>query len=128
MKRKIIPSSKTIGIVGSRRRNTEEDFYKVYDQFTQLYKSNDIICSGLCPAGADYFAVLIAKKFKLETLWFPANWDKHGKAAGFIRNTDIAKASDILIACVHIDRTGGTEDTIKKFIKFHSDRNLYLIY
>jgi hypothetical protein len=36
------------------------------------------------------------------------------------RNTLIARdARDYLIACVSTDRTGGTEDTIKKWIKFH---------
>lgn len=120
-------TSKVIGIVGTRRRNTESDFYKVYDLFQELYKPDDTICSGLCPEGGDYFATLIAKKFNLKTLWFPADWEKYGKSAGFIRNTDIARESHILIACVHKDRTGGTEDTIKKFIKFHGNKNLYLV-
>ena len=40
---------------------------------------------------------------------------KFNRAAGFIRNTPIAGHADILIACVSDDRTGGTEDTIKKY-------------
>ncbi len=64
---------------------------------------------------------------KEKQLWFPANWKKFGRAAGFIRNTDIAENSDILIACVSKDRTGGTEDTIKKFLKEKDRNNLILI-
>lgn len=29
---------------------------------------------------------------------FPANWDKHGKSAGYIRNEEMAKFADGLIA------------------------------
>jgi hypothetical protein len=29
---------------------------------------------------------------------FPANWDSHGKAAGYIRNKDMADYADMLIA------------------------------
>ena len=43
-----------------------------------------------------------------------AQWSKHGKVAGFIRNTYIAEDCDILIAVVAEDRTGGTENTVGK--------------
>ena len=115
-----------IGIIGTRRRNTSEDFKKVENAFLEVYKVGDIICSGLCPKGGDRFAVILAQKYKTETLWFPANW-KIGRHAGFLRNTDIAKSSDILIACVSEDRTGGTEDTIKKFIKLGKEKNLIIV-
>ena len=121
---------KTIGIVGTRSRDSEQDFDTVRDKFIDLYSVGDRICSGKCYKGADRFAVLIAKEWKeylTEPLWFPANWNKYGKAAGFIRNTDIARESDILIACVSSSRTGGTEDTIRKFIEFHGKTNLYIV-
>jgi len=43
-----------------------------------------------------------------------SEWNKYGRGAGIARNTLIANNCDILIACVSPDRTGGTEDTIKK--------------
>ena len=108
---------KTIGIVGSRRRDSNKDFMLIEEAFKNIYEPGDIICSGLCPKGGDRCAVILAKEYKTETLWFPADWKKYGRSAGFARNGDIAKASDILIACVAADRKGGTEDTIKKYIK-----------
>jgi hypothetical protein len=119
--------AKTIGIVGSRRRDSQEDFIKIEKTFLETYEKGDIICSGLCSRGGDRFAVILAKKYSTETSWFPAEWDKYGRGAGFVRNTDIARTSDVLIACVASDRKGGTEDTVKKFIKFHGENNLILV-
>jgi hypothetical protein len=121
---------KVIGVIGTRSRDAEEDFYKVYDEFFKHYIEGDSICSGLCPKGGDRFAILIANKLALskdKRLWFPANWEKFGKGAGFVRNTDIAENSDILIACASKNRTGGTEDTIKKFLKRRNKSNLFLV-
>jgi len=107
--------SKVIGIIGTRRRNSKKDFAIVEDAFLEFYEQGDIICSGLCSTGGDRFAVLLQKKYNTDFKWYPADWDTYGPKAGHIRNTDIARDSDILIACVYEDRTGGTEDTIKKF-------------
>ena len=117
---------KVIGIIGTRRRDSFNDFEKVEKAFLKVYKKGDVICSGLCPKGGDRFAVLLSKMYNTEALWFPADWNKHGKKAGFVRNTDIARESDILIACVADDRKGGTEDTIKKYLKF-GKTELYLV-
>lgn len=108
---------KIIGIIGTRRRDTEKDYKLVKKAFLEVYKKGDIICSGLCPKGGDRFAVILASVYNTKTLWFPADWKKYGRAAGFIRNTNIAELSDILIACVASDRKGGTEDTINKYLK-----------
>jgi len=123
---KIKIPQKTIGIIGTRRRNSYKDFQLTEQQFLKIYNPNDIICSGLCPKGGDRFAVMLSKQYKIQSLWFPANWEKYGRSAGFIRNDDIAKHSDILIAVVSNDRTGGTEDTIKKYLKL-GKTNLILI-
>jgi len=118
-----------VGIIGSRRRNTPEDQLKVTNVFLKLkeeYKDISII-SGGASRGGDRFAEIIACLEKIPIKIYYADWNKHGKIAGFMRNTDIAKESDILIACVHPDRTGGTEDTIKKFKKFHPEGKIILI-
>ena len=105
---------KTIGIIGSRRRNSEEDFKQCEKIFLENYTEGDRIVSGGCPLGGDRFAEILAKTHQVPILIHYAKWNKLGKSAGFIRNTDIAKDCDILIAVVSEDRTGGTEDTIKK--------------
>lgn len=43
--------------------------------------------------GADQLGERFAKQFKLEVVKFPANWDRFGKRAGYIRNEEMAKYS-----------------------------------
>ena len=108
-----------IGIIGSRRRDTSEDYQKVLNKFWEINDGNTILISGGCPKGGDKFAEIIAKEYHIPINIYYADWKKYGKSAGFIRNTYIAEDSDILIACVAKDRTGGTEDTIKKYLKLN---------
>jgi hypothetical protein len=114
--------SKIIGIVGTRSRDTEEDFKLVEKEFLKVYQEGDTICSGMCKQGGDRFAVILAEKYKTNTLWFPPDREKYGSPkAYFVRNSHIAENSDILIACVSPDRGfkagKGTEDTIRKYLK-----------
>ena len=115
-----------VGIIGTRARDDYEDYQLVYNYFKRRFidespRPHDIvIVSGLCTRGGDKFATILYKTFGTRKLWFPAQWDKYGKKkAGFIRNTDIALASDYMIAIVRSDRKGGTEDTIIKFCAKH---------
>ena len=121
---------KIIGVIGTRRRDAQEDYKKVKKAFLKHYEEGDAICSGLCPKGGDRFAVMIADELGIcDTLrvWFPPNWERFGKSAAFIRNGMIAMMSDILIACVAEDRKGGTEDTIRKFMKLGKAKFLVLV-
>ena len=43
--------------------------------------------------GADQLGERFAKQFKLEVIKFPADWDRFGKRAGYIRNEKMAKYS-----------------------------------
>jgi hypothetical protein len=108
---------KHIGIVGTRSRNTQEDLEIVKDAFFEIYEFGDIIVSGGCRSGGDRFAEQIARDNGIPILIFFPDWKKYGKKAGFIRNVDIADASDVLIACVAKDKSKGkgTEHTCKQF-------------
>ena len=112
---------KRIIIIGSRRRNSDADFWIVAKQFVKIYEDGDLIVSGGCPKGGDNFAEEISAACNVWMVIWEAEWNKDGQYrrwAGFERNTIIAQNGDAVIACVAEDRTGGTEDTIKKFKKF----------
>lgn len=106
----------TIGIVGSRRRDTPADYKAVFQAWRKIGGDTDRLVSGGCPAGADRYAEFIAKRYQRTITIHYAPWDRLGKGAGFARNTFVAMDADILIACPSVDRTGGTEDTINKFL------------
>jgi len=110
-----------IGIIGSRRRNTFEDYELVERAFIPFISTENSIVSGGCPQGGDRFAEIIAKKYNISIKIHLAEWNKYGKSAGFKRNIFIAQDADVLIACVALNRKGGTEDTINKYIKLNKD-------
>lgn len=120
---------KRIIIIGSRRRNEPEDFLIVEQELFRVYEEGDLLVSGGCSKGGDRFAEELSAKHNIWMVDWPAEWNKDGQYrrwAGFERNTIIANNGDIVIACVASDRTGGTEDTIKKFLKFNPDGQVIL--
>ncbi len=108
---------KVIGIVGSRSRDSLQDFQKCMRAFEKIYNDGDTVVSGGCPKGGDRFAELIARNYQISITIHHAHWEKYGKPAGPIRNTLIARDCNVLIALPSEGREGGTEDTISKVEK-----------
>lgn len=48
--------------------------------------------------GADTLGEQYAKTHKYPVQYFPANWERYGKTAGYIRNTEMAMSADALVA------------------------------
>lgn len=132
---------KKIIIIGSRRRNTEEDFKAVYAEFSKYFTPGDMIISGGCSKGGDRFAEIIAERLGMTedngklTIHRPGRVPSGSPAweytkAYFERNTLVAKEVEndsIIIACCSLDRTGGTEDTIRKIRRFGKVSELNMI-
>ncbi len=123
-----------IGIVGSRRRNSTEDKKLLQKNLLELLDHGDTLVSGGCPVGADYFAEVLSREFNIPIKIYYPDKSKLDKNSYWSyvkmyhnRNTLIADNSDILIALVMPDRKGGTEDTIKKFLKRKSEKDLFLL-
>ena len=134
-----------IGVVGSRRRDSQNDYLSLLGEISyhiRIYGIENItLVSGGCKKGADRFAELIHHRLKFPTpmiIHYPdicnetylAMKTKNNRAAyaiiAYARNTLIARDSDELIALVASDRKGGTEDTIKKFIKMKNKKPILL--
>lgn len=87
-----------VAIVGSRNFNN----YKTFIEFmnTTITENNidiDLIISGGA-RGADSFGYNYAVSKGIPTKIYKPEWDKYGKAAGFIRNKYIIDDCDICIA------------------------------
>jgi len=136
--------SKKIGIIGSRRRDAKGDFELCKESFLSIYEEGDKVVSGACKKGGDRFAEIIAEELGLtedngglilyrpdKSKLDPEKMEKNPKWAyaeiNYARNTLIAEDSDIIVAVVAEDRKGGTEDTIKKFLKNKPEENLILV-
>lgn len=59
------------------------------------FEVDEIVSGGA--AGIDSAAIQYAKKEGIPVSIFNANWDKYGKAAGPIRNSEMAKYADALV-------------------------------
>lgn len=123
---------KKIGIIGTRKRDNPLAYKLVETKFREIYEEGDWIVSGGAKKGADRFAEQISNKFGVPRLIFPPDYNKYGSpVALFVRNTDVANKSDVIIACVVQPedgigevikrKKGGTEDTLRKYVKFHVD-------
>lgn len=58
-----------------------------------------VIVHGDCPTGADAMAQEFAEAYNIQFERYPADWTKHGRAAGPIRNkVMVDKGADIVLA------------------------------
>lgn len=86
-----------LAIIGSRGFD-DFDFMEqeVKRQFTNLIGIDTIVSGGA--RGADTLGELLADKYSIPKKIFLADWNKHGKKAGYIRNVDIIKNADFVLA------------------------------
>lgn len=85
-------------VCGSREWTDGDHIYKVLKAMSPQIKL--IIQGGA--RGADLFALAAAKKLRLPYVTFEADWEKHGKAAGPIRNAQMLRdAKPTLVLIFH---------------------------
>lgn len=110
-------------IAGSRRCTSVHDHYQlvvwaVRDALQEFRRTLDQdfeiteVGSGAAP-GIDTLGEKWAAEQGLPVTRFPADWDKYGRAAGPIRNGEMAKWLDALIA-IRYPNSKGTNNMIKR--------------
>jgi hypothetical protein len=90
------------------------DRKKIEDRLLKL-PVNTVVIEGEA-SGADSLARDVAREIGLSVLEFPADWKKHGKAAGPIRNRQMLDQKPDLVIAFHPDLTKsrGTADTVRE--------------
>lgn len=96
-----------IGVVGSRGFND----YKLMKDTLDEYKDKVFLIVSGGARGADSLAEKWADENNIKTLIHKPDWDRYGKIAGFLRNTDIVADSDIIIGFWD-GMSAGTENSI----------------
>jgi hypothetical protein len=96
-----------VAVIGSR---TFTD-YEAVKRTLSAIKITEIISGGA--KGADKLGEQYAKENDIPTKIFIPDWDKNGKAAGFMRNTDIVNEAELVIAFWD-GQSKGTLDSIQK--------------
>lgn len=94
-------------IAGSRSFDNYDKLCKEVDEFISMqmffaglgaYKSKEVEIVSGGARSADKLGERYAKEHNLRLKIFPADWDKYGKRAGYIRNEEMAKYANCLIA------------------------------
>jgi hypothetical protein len=104
-----------LAVIGGREFNDYPYLKKILNYIHKKETITFIISGGA--KGADK----LSEKWAFEndvhkTIYLP-DWDTNGKAAGFIRNTDIVKNSDKVLAMWNC-KSRGTADSLRKAIQF----------
>ena len=83
-------------IAGGREFTDYNRLTHTLNHLTQHYRQITVVC-GLA-RGADKLGERWAKEFQHDIEYYPADWDKHGKSAGYKRNEQMALNADALVA------------------------------
>lgn len=102
-------------ITGSRQWTDREKLERVLWERALEIGEPFIVVHGDCPRGADRMARQWCEEnpHAITEERHPADWEKHGKAAGFIRNQEmVSLGADLCIAFVVPGKSKGTQHTI----------------
>ncbi len=102
-----------LAIVGSRSFFNYDAFKETLEDYLSENKIFPTLVISGGAGGVDSLAALWAKEMSIPITVYKADWNKHGKAAGPLRNTTIVDSADKVVAFWDgISR--GTQDSINK--------------
>ncbi len=96
-------------IAGGRDYTLNSTDYAMLDTFTSI---TEVVCG--CARGADTGGKLWAEAKGIPVKEFPADWENNGKAAGHIRNAEMADYAD---GAVLFPGGAGTKNMKQQMIK-----------
>lgn len=91
------PNTFRVIIAGGREFDDYPLLEKTMDNLLSNIKVDIVIVCGMA-RGADSLGEKYAKSKGYQIDYYPANWDLYGKRAGYIRNEQMAKNADALVA------------------------------
>ena len=98
----------TVLICGGRDFADKHLFAKYID----ILNPEKVISGGA--NGADTLASLYSKSRKIKCVVVPADWETHGKSAGYVRNQEMIDMKPDLVVAFWDGMSRGTKDTISR--------------
>lgn len=117
---------KRVIVAGGRDYENYERVKIVLDEYRKENDNIEIVCG--CAKGADSLGDRYAKEHGIPIKYFPADWEKNGRAAGPIRNSemlDYAGKDGCLIAFWD-GKSRGTRDIVTKAEKKGIEVKIFL--
>lgn len=106
-----MPKPYRILITGSRDWEDQDTVYKALAEVVRVLPANQevIVVHGACSTGADHMAHEWARGFGALIEAHPANWVRHGRQAGPLRNAVMVTAgADICLAFIRNGSRGAS--------------------
>jgi len=113
-------------IAGSRDFKPSFKIEEQIDQIISLYlEGRQIVIVSGTARGADQYGESYANKRKYRLERYPADWDKYGKKAGYIRNNEMALIADMAIV-IWDSKSKGSKHMIEAMKKL--DKRVEVIF
>lgn len=100
-------------IAGGRDYNLTKSDFDLLDYISTKWQISEVVSGGA--DGADFGGEVWAENKKIPVKKFPANWKEYGKAAGPIRNAEMAAYADGVILFPGGKGTKNMFETAKEF-------------
>jgi len=101
-----------IAVIGGRKFDDYDSMESVLSSFIDIHKEKDICIVSGGARGADSLAEKYAGENGIKFELYPADWDRFGKIAGFVRNKEMMKGADRVIAFWN-GKSSGTKHAIE---------------
>jgi hypothetical protein len=85
-------------VAGGRDFNDYSRLSKILDRIVKIIGSDELVIISGAANGADNLAIRYARESGIKLIEKPANWNKYGKRAGYIRNREMADIATHLLA------------------------------
>lgn len=98
-------------ITGSREWEDVDWIHRVLEEY--VGSCDPVLVSGHCPSGADVICENFAYNMGWDVELHPADWDRYGKRAGYVRNYEMVReGADVCLAFIR-NRSKGASHTAR---------------